>query len=161
MITTRSGMNKNTFWRRSRGVSFIEVLLAMAILSALMIPVMISFGASSSGIQMTSEELIAHTAAMELLEQTMAVPFDILPIGSFSGNQINAGQKIDETQSPLRYHISPTPDLAIVRSLKVTPLIKDNKTRFKKVDVEVTWVSRDGKNKRNVTLKGLIANEEN
>jgi hypothetical protein len=144
------------------GVSLVEILLAAGILAAVMVPVMITFGSSNRGIIMTADEFLAHTAAIELLEQTMAVPFAMLPTGNFTNEQIQDGKPIDLRQSPLKFRVSEVPGLVIEREVDITPLLDaQNRLRFKKVDVRVRFSPADGKTKaRVVDLKGLLANEE-
>ena len=110
-------MNRHTL-RPSRGVSLIEVLLAAGVLAAVMIPVMITFGSSNRGINMTSEEFIAHTAGIELLEQTMAVPFALLPTGNFPNDAIQDNHVMDAKQSPLKFRISPVVGIKLEREME-------------------------------------------
>jgi len=143
------------------GISLIELVLAAGILAALMIPVTLSFSLSSSGIQMTSEELIAHAAAMELLEQTMAIPFKLLPTGTFSHEKIQDQNVMDPAQSPVKFRISPVKDIEIRRKLEISPVIQNGKTRFKKIEVEISWNPKERKNdNRKILFRSLLANEE-
>lgn len=160
MTVIPTGMNNQPVRVLRTGLSFIEVLLATALLGAIMVPIMITFGASNSGIQMTSEELIAHTAALELLEQTMAVPFALLPTGQFSQEQMKNGQIMNPQLSPVTFRVSRVDGLDLERALVITPLVKNNVVRFKKVEIQITWTPRETSgNKRHITLKGLLANE--
>jgi hypothetical protein len=143
------------------GISMIEILFAVAALAAVMIPIATTFSASNQGIQMTSEEMAAHAAGLELLEQTMAAPFALLPTGDFPDTALKNGRKLDPGQKSLILRISPVFDLQLTRDLKVTALTKDTRVRFKKVEVTISWTSRDKQHKRSITLKGLLANEEN
>ncbi len=143
------------------GVSLIELMLASGLLAAIMIPVMLTFSSSSMGIQMTSEELIAHSAAMELLEQTMAAPFELLPLGKFTNDDIKDQRRYEEGASPLKFRISPVKDVEIRREMNISSVMKDNKIRFKKVEVDVSWSTRESKTaKRTISLKALLANEK-
>lgn len=157
MIKTRSGTNN-----RKQGISLIEILLAAGVLAAMMAPVFLTFGTSSQGIVMTSEEFIAHAAGIEILEQTMAVPFAILPLGSFKDSQIQDGKKLDPKQSSMIFRISEVEGAKIERELAITALFDNKRIRFKKVEVKIHWFPMDGKkSERTIVLKGLLANEEN
>ena len=63
---------------KKRGLSLVEITLSMAILIIVMLPTFMTFSSGSRGIQMTDAEFRAHSAAIELMEQTMSLPFDML-----------------------------------------------------------------------------------
>ncbi|MBI3039793.1 hypothetical protein HYY75_12240 [bacterium] len=139
------------------GISLVEILIALTLLTALSIPVVTIFSAGTRGIQITSEEFIAHTAAIELLEQLMSAPFRFLPVGTFTDAQIKNGEPFDSS-TPWKYRISENQNL--IREVKISELKRNGKTRFKKIEVKIRWVPKEGKEAiRSVTLKSLLANE--
>ncbi|HNW34054.1 MAG TPA: prepilin-type N-terminal cleavage/methylation domain-containing protein [Candidatus Ozemobacteraceae bacterium] len=150
-------MNNTAAHRKCRALTLVEILVAVGLMSAVMIPVMVSFGAGNRGLSMSSEELTTHTAAIELLEQIMASPFDLVPTGVFRNEQIRDGQLMSSA-TPLRFHISSVPD--IERQLLVTNIEKDGRVRLKKVAVTITLKDRDSKAQpRRFTVKSLLARE--
>jgi len=150
-------MNEIRIDIKRKAITLVEILVAVGLMSAVMIPVMISFGAGNRGLSMSSEELTAHTAAIELLEQIMASPFDLVPTAIFRDDQIRDGQAMSPT-TPLRFHISRVPD--IERQVSVTDIVKNSRVRLKKVVVTVTLKSRDsGAQPRRFTIKSLLARE--
>jgi len=152
-----SGMN-NIFMRLyRRALTLVEILVAVGLLSAVMIPVMLTFGAGSRGLTMSAEDLTTHTAALELVEQMMAAPFDLVPTGVFSHDRIRDGQTMSPT-TPLQFHVSDVP--GIERRMTVSEVSKNGVVRFKKIVVTVTMAGRDAKGSgRSVTVKTLLAKE--
>ncbi|MBP7635874.1 type II secretion system protein, partial [Candidatus Ozemobacteraceae bacterium] len=88
-----------------RAMTLVEILVAVGLLSAVMIPVLLSFTAGSRGLAMSAEDLTVHTAAIELLEQVMASPFDLVPAGTFTNDRIRDGRPFLPA-TPLRFHVS-------------------------------------------------------
>jgi len=138
-------------------VTLVEILVAVALLSTVMIPVLFSFTAGSRGLAMSAEDLTVHTAAIELLEQVMAAPFDLVPTGTFTNDGIRDGQPLSPT-TPLRYRISDVP--GIERRLEIAEISKNGRICMKKVTVTVTLTSGDATTpSRSFTLKCLLARE--
>ncbi|MFZ2956757.1 MAG: prepilin-type N-terminal cleavage/methylation domain-containing protein [Candidatus Ozemobacteraceae bacterium] len=144
-------MNNN----RRPGVSLVEILVAVAILAVVMLPIALAFSSGNRGIQMTTEEFTAHAAGMELMEQVMSAPCRILLPGVYKNAQISDGAVLGG--SPLRLHVSPAPGLT--RELTITEMKKGAIVRFKKVDVTISWTSKEGAARHSFTLKSLLANE--
>ncbi|MBF0498544.1 MAG: type II secretion system protein [Candidatus Riflebacteria bacterium] len=138
------------------GFSLVEILVAVGILAASMLPIALSFSSGNRGIQMTSDEFSAHSAAMELMEQMMSAPFRLLPVGTFKDANIVDGVPLGGG-SPLRLHISAIPDLS--RELVISEVKKGAMVRFKKVEVTVSWASKEPGPRRSFSLKSLLANE--
>ncbi len=142
---------------RQRGLSLVEILIAVGLLAALMTPVLLTFGSGARGIQMTSEEFVAHNAALELIEQLAATPFALLPVGTFSDAQVRDGLPMGPSH-PLAFRISPVPGLE--RALEIKEIRSGAQVRFKRLEVRITLLDRSGKpGGRVVTLKTLVANE--
>ncbi len=141
------------------GLSLVEIMVAVGILSAIMSPIIFTFGAGSRGIQMTNEELIGHTAAIELVEQLQALPFELVPVGDYSDSKIKDGMAMGNG-SPMKFRVSDVPE--IQRRLSISELRKDGKLKFKKIVVTISIFGRDKKSvSRDVVLKTLMANEQN
>lgn len=138
------------------GLSLVEILVAVSILAVIMLPVALSFSAGSRGLQMTSEEFTAHAVGLELMEQLMAAPFSLLVPGTYANAAIRDGQPL-AAGSPLTMHISPSPEFE--RRLVITEIKKGPMVRFKKIEINVDWQSREGAAKRSFSLKSLYANE--
>lgn len=144
--------------RGAAGLSLLEILIAVALLAMIMAPVLFTFGAGTRGIQMTQEEFLAHNAALELLEQLSATPFDLLPVGSFTDAQVRDSLAMGP-KSLLKFHISSVPNLQ--RSLEIKEIRQGTMVRFKKIEVGVAILDRNGKpTGRIVNLKSLLANEK-
>jgi len=138
-------------------VTLVEILVAVALLSAVMIPVLFSFTAGSRGLAMSAEDLTVHTAAIELLEQVMAAPFDLVPTGTFANDRIRDGRPFSPA-TPLRFHISDVP--GIERKLEIAEVMKDGRVCLKKVTVTIALSSADAKTPpRLFSLKCLLARE--
>ena len=144
-------------WWQARGLSLVEIVIAVGLLAALLTPVLFTFGAGTRGIQMTQEEFVAHNAALELLEQLSATPFALLPIGAFADAQLKDGLPLGPS-SPLKFHITAQPGLQ--RTLEVKEIKSGAVVRFKKIEVRIALLDRAGKpSGRVVILKTLVANE--
>ncbi len=150
-------MNKILITIHRRALTLVEILVAVGLLSAVMIPVMLTFGAGSRGLTMSAEDLTTHTAALELVEQMMAAPFDLVPTGVFPHDRIRDNQAMSPA-TPLRFHISDVP--GIERRMTVSEVSKNGVVRFKKIAVTVTMTGQNAKGSgRSVTVKTLLAKE--
>lgn len=142
---------------RRRGLSLVEILIAVGLLAALMTPVLLTFGSGTRGIQMTAEEFTAHNAALELIEQLAATPFALIPVGTFNDAQLRDGLPMGPGH-PLAFRLSAVPGLE--RALDIKEIRSGAQVRFKRLEVRITLLDRSGKpSGRTVTLKTLVANE--
>lgn len=145
-------MNKNC----RRGISLIEIMLSMGILAVIMLPVFMTFSSGNMSIQVTEAEFRAHTAALELMEQIVSLPFNLIRAGSFDAGKIHEGGSY--AGSPVVFRVSADPELK--SELKVEEIKRDNKVIFKKITVKVLYpAARNSEKKREFTLKTLVANE--
>lgn len=150
-------MNNIITYTRRRAVTLVEILIAAGLLSAVMIPVFVSFSAGNRGLSMSFEDITIHNAAIELLEQIMASPFDLVPAGIFQNDRIRDGQAFSSA-TPLKFHVSDVP--GIERKLEIEEIRKDGRVRMKKVTVKIMLRSNDPKGQpRSFTLKSLLARE--
>lgn len=105
---------------------------------------------------MTHEDFLVHQAALELIEQVQATPFDLIPLGDFSHTDMLNGKPLSpDTPVPLR--LSPLQDLE--RACRIEALSKDGKVRFKMVTVTISRGAKSSKLSPFV-LKALVANEQ-
>ncbi len=138
-------------------MSLVEILVAAGVLSLILLPVALSFSSGARGIQMTHEEMTAHQAAIELMEQLQSLPFALVPAGTWVNDQIRGGMRLVQN-SPLTFQVTPLDGFE--RGLSITELSKDGRVRFKKIDISVSWKGQDGKGPaRSFRVKGLLANE--
>ncbi|MBF0543540.1 MAG: type II secretion system protein [Candidatus Riflebacteria bacterium] len=142
--------------RKNSGFSIIELLVAVAILGFSLLPIAFSFSAGTRGIQMGVDEFQAHSAALELLEQTISIPFSMLPCANFNNTQIQEGMPLSPS-FPFKFRISPVP--GIERELKIEDIVQNNLLRMKKVSVTISWQVPDRLTKKSFTVKSLVANE--
>lgn len=152
-------MNNIYRYTSRSGVTLVEILVAVALLSTVMIPVLFSFTAGSRGLAMSAEDLTIHTAAIELLEQVMAAPFDLVPAGTYPNGRICDGQPFSPA-TPLRFHISDVP--GIERELEIAEITKNDRVCLKKATVTITLTLRPDESKaqaRRFSLKCLLAKE--
>lgn len=138
------------------GLSLIEIVLSMGILSLIMLPVFMTFSSGNVNIQVTESEFRAHTAALELMEQIVSLPFNLIKPGSYDSSQVVDGAQI--AKSPVIFKIAPADELK--PSLKIEEIKRDNKVVFKKITVKIGFPSARAADKpREFTLKTLVANE--
>jgi len=76
-----------------RGVTFIEIVVTVAILMIGLIPIFTIFGTTASDISITIDELTATAYANELLDAFFSHPFDDIP------NNVSLAN-VDEISSP-------------------------------------------------------------
>lgn len=139
------------------GLSLIEIVLSMGILSLIMLPVFMTFSSGNINIQVTESEFRAHTAALELMEQIISLPFKLIKAGEYDSGQIIEGRSF--AGSPVIFRISDNPDLK--PALKIEEIKRENKVVFKKITVTIAYPSaRASDRMRDFTLKTLVANED-
>jgi len=145
-------MNNST----RRGLSMLEIVFSAGILAMIMLPVFMTFSTGNRNIQLTDAEFRAHTAAIELMEQIISLPFGQIKSGEYESDVIvDGGQFAD---GPVLFKFSPAEDLW--RSMKVEDIRRDGKTLFKKVTVTIKYVAAPGSDRiREFFMKTLVANE--
>ncbi len=140
----------------SRGLSLIEIIMSMGILSLIMLPVFMTFSSGNVNIQVTESDFRAHTAALELMEQMISLPFGLIRPGSYDASQIADGKPF--ANSPVLFRITENDEFK--PSLKIDEIKRDNKIVFKKITVKIAFPSARANDKmREFTLKTLVANE--
>lgn len=145
-------MNK----RSCRGISLVEIVLSMGILVVIMLPVFMTFSSGNRNMQVTESEFRAHTAALELLEQTISLPFNLIKTGSYDSSQVINGQPF--SKSPVQFMLSENSDLK--PELRVEEIKRGDKVVFKKVTVKVVFpAAKNSEKMREFTLKTIVANE--
>lgn len=138
------------------GLSLIEIVLSMGILSLIMLPVFMTFSSGNVNMQVTESEFRAHTAALELMEQIVSLPFNLIKTGEYDSAQIADGRSF--AKSPVVFRLSENPELR--PSLKIEEIKRENKIVFKKITVKIAYPSaRISDKTREFTLKTLVANE--
>lgn len=130
----------------------MEIVIGAALLSVVMLPVIMAFGAGSRGIELTRDEFILHNAGLELMEQLLSLPADLIPLGTFTDAQIQDNAPIG--QSPLKFQISDVPDLT--RELEITAVPKTGPPKMKKIDITVTYQKKNNRKARSMSLKTLL-----
>lgn len=141
-----------------RGISLVEILISMGILSMILVPVFLTFSSGNRNVMVSESEFRAHAAALEIIEQLISLPFRQIPAGTFSSDEIRA---IDPDKAlPLPFNITDNPDFK--PEVIITEIKKNDKVRFKKIQVNMTFpLAKTEKRERKFTLKTLVANEEN
>lgn len=141
-----------------QGISLVEILISMGILSMILVPVFFTFSSGSRNVMISENEFRAHTAALEIMEQLISLPFKLIPVGNIDTDQIT-GQDPDKAP-PIPFNISDNPDFK--PEVKISEIKKNNRVRFKKIVVAMTFpAAKTEKRERRFELKTLVANEEN
>lgn len=137
-------------------MSLVEIILSMGILSMIMLPVFMTFSSGNANIQITESEFRAHTAALELMEQIVSLPFNLIRAGSYDASQITDGGAF--ANSPVLFRRTDNPELK--PSLKIEEVKRGDKIVFKKITVKIAYPSARASDKvREFILKTLVANE--
>jgi len=143
---------------RQRGISLVEILISMGILGLILVPVFFTFSSGNRNVMISENEFRAHTAALEIIEQLISLPFRHIPIGTFSSADI-CGED-PERQMVIPFKVSSNPDFK--PEVIVTEIVKNNRVKFKKIVVNMNYpASKTEKRERKFSLKTLVANEEN
>ncbi|MBU1107864.1 MAG: hypothetical protein KKB51_14415 [Candidatus Riflebacteria bacterium] len=138
------------------GLSMIEITISIGILALIMLPVFMTFSTGNRNMQLTEAEFRAHTAALELMEQTISLPFKQIKTGEYDDREIKDGQPF--AQGPALFKITQTDNLW--RELKVEDIKRDNKIVFKKVTVTIKFAAAPNSDRiREFFMKTLVANE--
>lgn len=138
------------------GLSLVEIILSMGILAMIMLPVFMTFSSGNTNIQITESEFRAHTAALELMEQIVSLPFNLIKTGSYDSAQIIDGGAFANSQ--VLFRLTENPDLK--PSLKIEEIKRADKIVFKKITVKIAYSSaRTADKLREFVLKTLVANE--
>lgn len=144
----------NNSWRQ--GLSMIEITLSLGILAMIMLPVFMTFSSGNRNIQLTEAEFRAHTAALEIMEQIVSLPFKHIPLGVVPANAIIDGGPFGE--GPVAFKITPAEN--IFPEVQVDAVKRDNKTVFKKVTVKIKFpATKSSERHREFVIKTIIANE--
>ena len=139
-----------------KALSLVEITISMAILIVVMLPSFLAFSSGSQGIQMTESEFRAHSAALELMEQTISLPFDMIKSGFYEENTIKNGANFADTDA--KYHLSFSSDYKL--SMTVEDIVKNNRVFFKKVTVNVNYpITKNSDQKKNFSIKVIINND--
>ncbi|HNW34352.1 MAG TPA: hypothetical protein PKM25_05425 [Candidatus Ozemobacteraceae bacterium] len=106
---------------------------------------------------MTIEDLYAHHAGIELVEQLMTIPVRFLPVGVFEDTMIGDNFQI-ASGCPFRFHVSNVP--GIKRKVKITELANDLHLTSKKIEVFIDFIENQRKSaNREISFKVFVANE--
>ncbi len=140
-----------------RGVSLIELILALGILAMIMLPVFLTFSTGNRNVQVTEAEFRAHSSAMEIMEQILSLPFKQIPVGKIDSDKIKTGNPLKEG-SGITFLVSDSPEQ--VPEIDISTIEKDGLVRFKKVSVKISFPeSKASKKLRTVKIQTLVANE--
>ena len=134
----------------------IEITFSIGILALIMLPVFMTFSTGNRNMQMTEAEFRAHTAALELMEQIISLPFKQIKTGEYDDTQITDDGPF--AAGPVLFKITPVEDLW--RELKIDDIKRDNKVIFKKVTVTIKFAAAPNSDRiREFFMKTLVANE--
>lgn len=141
---------------RKKALSLVEITISMAILIMVMLPSFLAFSSGSQGIQMTESEFRAHSAALELMEQTISLPFNMIKPGFYEEDAIKDGANFADTDA--KYHLSFSSDYKL--SMTVEDIVKNNKVFFKKITVNVKYpMTKNSDQKKDFSIKVIINND--
>lgn len=135
----------------------IEALIAFVLLSIILIPVISVLIAGNREIQMTVEELGAHHAGIELMEQLMTIPVRFLPVGIFEDTMIADNRQI-APGCAFRFHVSPV--AGIKRKVKISETDNNLKLKVKTVEVFISLIENPSKvANREICFQSFLVNE--
>jgi hypothetical protein len=148
-------MNKKT---NKKGISLIELTISLGIFAVILLPVFFTFSSGSQNLMVTETEFRAHANALELMEQLISLPFELIPVGSFNSAQIKGEDELQKPQIPFKI----TENKDYKPKVAISEIKKNNKVVFKKISVSVDFpTSKVNKRNRKIEIKTLVANESN
>lgn len=134
----------------------LEIVFSVGILALIMLPVFMTFSSGNRNIMLTEGEFRAHTAALELMEQIVSLPFKQIITGEYADTEITDGGPF--AAGPVLFKLTPAKDLW--RELKIEDIKRDNKVVFKKVTVTIKFTAAKNSDRiREFFMKTLVANE--
>ena len=141
---------------RKKALSLVEITISMAILIVVMLPSFLAFSSGSQGIQMTESEFRAHSAALELMEQTISLPFYMVKAGFYGEDEIKNGAKFADTEA--KYHLSFGSEYKL--NMLVEDIVKNKRVVFKRVTVNVNYpITKNSEQKKDFSIKVIINND--
>lgn len=151
---------------RRRGMTFVELLIAMVLFTLLMWPMYQIFVMSARGSMRTGDVTIAINVASQMIELLKNKPFDALTLTD-PNSPLKA--KMDETEIAKFLEKTfnskyPTDAGRFIRSLEITPLNEIDTARGKEfmyvqVVVNVYWTDKQRNQKGPISLFAVIPNE--
>ena len=143
---------------KNKGLSLVEITISMAILILIMLPSFLAFSSGNQGIKMTDSEFRAHNAAIELIEQTISLPFNMIKPGVYDEKNIVDGNNFADT--PAVFHLSFDSDYQ--PRMTIEDIEKNRKIVFKKVTVTINYpITKGSDQRKDFTLKVIINNDTN
>ena len=91
-----------------KGLTYIEILVAIAVLVAMLTTVLMMSQENVQGLQLNRRKLIAHLAAQELSEQLLSLTWDDLEPRVFEDGELRDGNPISEKR-PWRWRVTAVP----------------------------------------------------
>lgn len=147
----------NNILEKKRGVSLVELMIASVILALIMLPVFLAFSSGNRNLKITSAEFMAHTAALELMEQIVSLPYDKIPLGVFNNDKIQKGKYMGN--SGVTFNITSRKNCK--SKIILDAIEKNGKEKFKKVSIFIEFPeTASSKKNRTINLKTLVANEK-
>lgn len=149
--------------KSGNGLTFIEIAITLLLLSTLLSNVLFTYSYSNMSLQINIEDYIAQNSALELLEQICSLPYQHIPVGTFSNDQIKDKLFINSS-SKISFHISNIPN--IEREIEIKEIKKPNKkpikiieARIKVIKSKIKQSKENNVNIKKITLKTLVAEE--
>ena len=148
-------MNRKT---NKKGLSLIELTISLGIFAVILLPVFFTFSSGSQNLMVTETEYRAHTNALELMEQLISLPFELIPVGQFNSDQIKGND--EQQKPPIPFKI--TENKNFKPRVEISEVKKNNKVVFKKISVIIDFpTSKVNERNRKIEIKTLVANESN
>jgi hypothetical protein len=139
-----------------RGLSMLEITFSLGILAMIMLPVFMTFSSGNRNMQLTEAEFRAHTAALELMEQLVSLPFRLVPAGNYPAAAVV--DKAPLGNSGIFFRLTEADGLT--RELQIEDIKRGKKVVFKKIIVKIGYpAAKKSDRRREFVLKTLVANE--
>lgn len=134
----------------------LEITFSIGILAMIMLPVFMTFSSGNRNMQITEAEFRAHTAALELMEQIVSLPFKHIPPGAITAEKILNGQPFGP--GPINFKTTSVNEF--FPEILIEEMKRENKVPFKKITVKIRFPStKKSERLREFVLKTIVANE--
>ena len=139
-----------------KALSLVEITISMSLLILVMLPSFWAFSSGNQGIQMTDSEFRAHSAAIEIMEQTISLPFYMLKAGVYNKDSIVDGKKFGKTEAV--FHLSFSNDFQ--PQMIIEDIVRNKMVVFKKITVTINYpVTRGSEMRRDFSIKVIVNND--
>ncbi len=144
-------MNKHS------GFTLFELIISLALLTFLLGQLVLYMAENRQGIVLNKESIVAHSAANEIIEQLLSVPFEDLADAVYEDGQLADGNPLVSSGS---WKFKLANNDGFQRRVEIASVLKNDLVQYKKISVEIAWDSQEKPGqKKNYRMIALYTKE--